>query len=91
MKQKIELSFEAFMRWLYSDWSRDGSTRTDHTAWQSLCAEAEKKEPIETWFVVSSDLKMKYHFWSKESAESFIGDQTDYYKIVKLREVAGEL
>lgn len=48
-KDKIELTLVAFTRWFGDD--RDRFEVRD-AAWKSLCAEAEKKEPMRVWIVI---------------------------------------
>jgi hypothetical protein len=48
MKQKIELSFEAFKRWF-------NNPEIEPVQWQSLCAEAEKREPVVRYIVKQPD------------------------------------
>jgi hypothetical protein len=80
MKQKIEnLSFEAFKRWAdkhrgdcisYDDW------------WKSLCAEAEKREPLICYLVEKDG--QRYFFSSEFDAKQFgyVGAS-----VIKLQEV----
>jgi hypothetical protein len=52
MKDKIELTRASFERW-HNYVCTTSEFLTTEEKWQSLCAEAEKKEPIIMWAVVS--------------------------------------
>lgn len=81
-KQKIELTFESFKRWL-------GDEEAEERCWKDLCAEAEKREPIVRWAVY--DLRTGSVFDITDSEEtvnkSGVLSQSGY-KVIKLQEVS---
>jgi len=82
MKDKIELTLVAFTRWFGDD--RDRFEVRD-AAWQSLCAEAEKREPLEAWAVVFKGGGMAF-YESKSIAEASMINNDKLIRLVEEQE-----
>ncbi len=82
MKQKIELTFEAFKRWLNPITTLNVYNRDHEEHWQALCAEAEKREPVVVYSVIRGG--RRYFFDTEKDARDlgFIGAE-----VIKLQEV----
>jgi hypothetical protein len=83
MKDKIELSFDAFKRWEKTLGSKGMHVET---RWESLVQEAEKKEPIAKYAAVTEDNHCVV--WDTEqAAKDYLIETEVQGRVVKLVEV----
>jgi hypothetical protein len=84
MKDKIELTFAAFKRWVYDL----NVLKSPEHHWQSLCAEAEKREPLYTWAIYDESCNHVFgNHRTKEEADEFVKEyKSNNYRVIKLVE-----
>jgi hypothetical protein len=88
LKKEITLNFEAFKRWLEASnlalvFFTAKAIPDPEKEWQSLCAEAEKREPIVQYVALNKDGSIRF---MARDLEYLVRHYAEY-EIIKLQEV----